>query len=208
METAWNRAETLLKAGSTTINPTTNSRWTLIESDAETGGMGFTLEVVCREGAPPDVLEHVHGTWTESFEIVSGSARYRAGGVEKAAEAGETVDLPPGQPHVHPWNAGEGELVYRQIARFPEASPAAVQEVIGVFFTLFGMAGEGRLNAKGLPKNPLQFAATLRALVRHQGYDAAVPVAAQKALAATFGRLAEALGYRAVQPERFGGPAE
>lgn len=193
-----------LRAGSKAINPATGSHWEVIESDAETAGRGFTIEVRCAPNAPADILEHVHLDWTETFEIVSGSARYKLNGVEGAASAGESVTMPPNQPHVHPWNAGDAEMVYRQVARFARPDPAAAQEVLGVFFTLFGLTAEGKIGRRGLPKNPLQFAATLRTLVRHDGYDASVPIPAQKLLAATLGWLAEAIGYRAVYPRFVG----
>lgn len=114
--------------------------------------------------------------------------------------AGESIVTPPGLKHIHPWNAGDGVMVYRQVVDCGKRSPDALHDVIGVFATLNGLAREGRLNGKGLPKNPLQFAATLRTLVKHEGYDAAAPVGAQRFLAATLGRLAETLGYRAVYP--------
>jgi hypothetical protein len=69
-------------------------------------------------------------------------------------------------------------------------------DVLGVFATINGLAREGRIGKKGLPKNPLQFAATLRTLTKHQGFDAAVPITVQRMVSATLGRFAEALGYR------------
>jgi hypothetical protein len=61
-----------------------------------------------------------------------------------------------------------------------------------------GLAREGRVGKRGLPKNPLQLAATARTLTKHRGFDATVPIPIQLALSATLGRLAEALGYRGV----------
>jgi hypothetical protein len=54
------------------------------------------------------------------------------------------------------------------------------------------------VDGQGRPKNPFQLAVTLKTLGKHGGYDAALPIPVQKFLAATLGRLAEALGYRAV----------
>ena len=51
-----------------------------------------------------------------------------------------------------------------------------------------------------LSDNPLQFAATLRTLVKHEGFDASVPIPVQRFLSATLGWVSEALGYRAVYP--------
>ena len=89
-------------------------------------------------------------------------------------------------------------MVYRQINDFGAPNSSAVNDVLGVFATINGLAREGKIGKKGLPKNPLQFAATLRTLVKHEGFDAAVPISIQRGTSATLGRLAEALGYRGV----------
>jgi len=189
-----------IAAGTTSVNPRTGSQWVLLAGASETGGRGFTVEVSCRPGMPPDVLEHFHAHWTETFTIVQGACRYRLDRQEKSAEAGETFILPANRPHVHPWNAGTGPMVYRQATEFGRPDPGAVDELLGVFFTLFALAGEGKLDARGMPKNPLQLAATLKTLVRLEGYDASVPPYLQKLTAATLGSLAQVLGYRAVRP--------
>jgi hypothetical protein len=89
-------------------------------------------------------------------------------------------------------------MIYRHINDFGASTPDAVDEVLGTFATINGLAREGRIGKKGIPKNPLQAAATIRTLTKHGGFDAAVPIPLQLGLSATLGRLAEALGYRAV----------
>ena len=197
----------MIKAGFETTEPRTGTRTRVIEGAAETDGMGWLIEVTCPQGAPPSILEHVHMDWVEEFEILEGSAAYRLDGVEAAAQKGDTILMPAAQPHVHPWNTGTGDMIYRQTNRFARRSPEAVDEVLGVFATLNGLSLEGKVGRKGLPKNPLQFAATLRTLVKHEGFDAAVPVPLQRILSSTLGRLAEAVGYRAVYP-RFVAPPQ
>ncbi|MBK8900283.1 MAG: cupin domain-containing protein [Anaerolineaceae bacterium] len=191
----------MIRAGFTFNNPLTESHWLVVESDAEAAGMGWTLEVRYLPGANPDILEHRHLTWTETFKIVSGVALYKVGGVQQTAVTGDTIVMAPGQPHIHPWNAGDSELIYHQVTRFAQANATAVQEVIGVFATLFGLAGEGKVGRQGLPKNPLQFVATARALAKYDSYDVRFPIPMQKLLAVTLGRVAEALGYKSVYPE-------
>ena len=95
-------------------------------------------------------------------------------------------------------------MVYRQTDKFARRSPEAVDEVIGVFATLNGLTREGKVGRRGLPKHPLQFAATVRTLVKHEGFDAAVPIPVQRFLSATLGWISEALGYRAVYPRFVG----
>jgi hypothetical protein len=120
------------------------------------------------------------------------------GGEQRTLRKGENVLMPAGVPHVHPWNTGADEMVYRQTNDFGATTPDAVTEVLGALATLNGLAREGRVGKRGLPKNPLQFVATGRVYTKHGIYDAAVPIPIQKGLAATLGRLAEALGYRGV----------
>jgi hypothetical protein len=91
-------------------------------------------------------------------------------------------------------------MVYRQTNDFGAATPDAVHDVLGAFATINGLAREGKIDKQGIPKNPLQFAATLRTLTKHGGYDASVAIPVQRALSATLGRFAEMLGYRGVYP--------
>jgi hypothetical protein len=191
----------MIRAGFTIQNPTTGSRTVVIESDVETKGMGWVLEVHCVPRALSDVPEHLHLTWTENFEIISGSAHYKLNGVQKTANTGEKFVVLPGQLHIHPWNAGDTEMVYRQINKFDQPSSEAVQDVLGVFATRAGLAREGKVDKRGRPKNPLQLAVTLRTLNKYGGYDASVSVGVQNFLGATLGRLAEVLGYKAVYPQ-------
>jgi mannose-6-phosphate isomerase-like protein (cupin superfamily) len=188
----------VVRAGDEAHNPLTGSRLRILEAENETAGLGFTLEVLCPPGAGPDVLEHFHLDWTERFAILAGVARYRLDGDVRTVEAGETLIFPPLHRHVHPWNGGDTELVYRQETRFRAPSPQAVQDTLGVFSTLYRMAAQGETNARGLPKNPLQLAVTMKLLIRHGGFDAAIPVPVQRVVAATLGSLAERLGYSAV----------
>jgi hypothetical protein len=192
----------MIRAGFTIVNPLTQSRTVVIQSDAETNGMGWLLEVHCAPKAGPDIAEHLHTDWTERFEILSGAAHYKLDGAQHAAQPGDSFVVLPGRRHIHPWNAGDATLIYRQHNDFGSPSPAAVQDVLGVFATIAGLAREGKVDRQGRPKSPLQLAATLATLNKHGGYDASLPVAVQRLLAATLGRLAAALGYRGVY-ERF-----
>jgi hypothetical protein len=89
-------------------------------------------------------------------------------------------------------------MVYRQTNDFGATTPDAVTEVMGALATLNGLAREGRIGKKGLPKNPLQLVATGMIYTKHGIYDAAMPIAIQKWLAATLGPLVGVLGYRGV----------
>lgn len=191
----------MIRANFTIENPITGSRTKVLESDYETNGMGWLLEITCQPHAKSDIKEHIHLTWTETFEILSGEAYYALDGVEKRVAAGESFIVMPGQKHIHPWCAGNEPMIYTQKSDFGKQSPDAVQEVLGVFATIAELARQGKVNKDGLPKNPLQLAVTLRTLVKHGGYDTSIPLNASKFISATLGKLAEILGYRGVDPE-------
>ena len=193
-----------IRAGFADTDHRTNTRTVVLKGAEETDGRGWVLEVHCPEGAASSILPHLHERWTETFEIVQGSASCRLGGEVRALQAGERIVFPPGVPHEHPWNTGAGTMVYRQSNDFGACTPEAVTEVLGAFATVNDLSRAGKVGADGKPTNPLQLAATLRALGRHGGYDAAVPVAVQKVVAATLGRVAEALGYRGVAAKYLG----
>ena len=188
----------MIGPGFETTDPITKTRLVVVKGAREMSDRGWVIEAHCPEAAAPAILAHLHRTWTETFEILQGSATCRVGAAELRVESGESVVMPPGVPHVHPWNTGSGVMVYRQTNDFGASSPEAVYDVLGAFATINGLAREGRVGKKGLPKNLLQLAATGRTLAKHGGFDAAMPIPLQLGLSATLGRLAEALGYRAV----------
>lgn len=190
----------MICAGFVIENAITRSRTVVLESDRETNGRGWLLETTCVPQTGPDIEEHLHLAWTETFEILKGTAYYKLQGIQKTAQAGETIQVLPRQLHIHPWNAGETELVFRQTSDFGQPNPQAVQDVLGVFATIAILARKGKIDPRGRPKHPLQLAATLRTLNKHGGYDARLPIPVQNFLSATLGRFAEMLGYRGVDP--------
>ena len=196
--TSYSRERQMISAGFETTDPISKTRFVVVKGAQETAGRGWVLEHHCPVGAAPYVTPHVHPNWTETFEILDGTASYRLGTAVQVIRAGESITMPPGVPHIHPWNTGSGIVVYRQTTDFGAVSPEAVHEVLGAFATINGLAREGRIGRKGMPKNPFQAAATIRTVTKHGAFDAAVPIMVQRLVSATMGRLAEALGYRAV----------
>jgi hypothetical protein len=89
-------------------------------------------------------------------------------------------------------------MVYRQTNEFGVSRPETVDDILGAYATLHGLAREGRLGKNGMPRNPLQLLATGRAYAKHGSFDAGMPIPLQVLLTGTLGRVAEALGYRAV----------
>ena len=193
----------MIRAGFSFEHPVSGTRTVVLESDAETGGLGWLVEVTRVTSEGPDLAEHLHESWTEIFEIVSGTARYRIAGVEQTARAGQSFVVPPGQMHVHPWNADGERLVYRQRTRFAEPNPAAVQEILGLFATRAGMLRDG-LEPTSRFGQMLQSAVTLRTAIRHGNYMAEPSIPKQKSIAATLGVLGATLGYRTVHAKYVG----
>ena len=192
----------MIRAGFSFEHPTTKTRTMVLESDAETNGMGWLLEVTRYSKLGSDLREHLHLTWTEIFEILKGTAKYKLDGNERIANAGESFVVEPGHFHVHPWNANDDELVYRQRDRFAEPKPAAVQDILGIFATRTGMARDG-IRYKGVAKLLFQ-SATIRTAIKHGNYVASPSISTQKLLASTLGWLGELLGYKAVLPKYVG----
>jgi len=187
----------MIRAGFTFEHPTTKTRTVVLESDAETNGMGWLLEVTRTSKSGSDLGEHLHLTWTETFEILQGTAKYKLDGNERIAKAGESFVVEPGHFHIHPWNATDEELVYRQRDHFEQRSPAAVQDILGIFATRTGMARDG-IRYKGFAKLLFQ-SSTIRTAIKHGNYVASPSMTMQRVLASTLGLLGELLGYKAVQ---------
>jgi hypothetical protein len=111
--------------------------------------------------------------------------------------------------HLHPWNAGAGELVVRQRIEVPEPTPyyrALLDGVARYFETMFALAQRGELNANGAARDRLQFVLTVDALLVPGTYLAGPPRWAQRALfmpLAALAALARATGrepYIAPEP--------
>jgi hypothetical protein len=80
-----------------------------------------------------------------------------------------------GVPHVHPWNTGTDEMVYRQTNDFEATTPGAVREGLGALATLKGLAREGRVGKRGLPRIPFS-------LLRQAGFTRSTACTTQRSL--------------------------
>lgn len=139
--------------------------------------------------------EHVHPQITERFAVLSGTLGTRLKGVERVLQSGEDATVAPGVPHDW-WNAGEEEAsVLVWVAGSQEQRP----RFVAMIATIFGLANDGKTNAKGLP-GPLQLA-----LIAQEFGDVirftSPPAAVQRPLFAVLGGLGRLRGLRAVYPE-------
>lgn len=159
----------------------------------------FVLEYVYQARAGERaVAAHVHPRATETFDILAGRARYRLGGETREARAGDRVVLPPGIPHVHPWNIEDTPLHVRQTGETLPADPRGIRASIQAQLTIFGLAAEGRVNADGLP-GLLQLAVLVDEAMPAT-YLAGPPRWVQRALFGLLGGLGRLAGYRAGYP--------
>jgi len=174
-------------------------RFRLVTLPAETGGERFVREYLNRPRMGKYAIpEHFHPTWTETFEIVKGRARYRLGRVESEAEAGTRVVLPPNVRHLHPWSASDEELVviHTAVADPPDLRglTASLQGIV----TIFELAGRGKVKASGAP-GLLQLA-VIAERTMPATFVPGPPPSVQRVAIKFLAALGRWRGYRAVYP--------
>jgi len=139
--------------GQTLENPVTGERFTFTDTAGTTGGELLAFELALRPGGAVPI-PHVHPIQTERFEVVAGRMRFRIGLRTRVAEAGEVIEVAPGVLHGFA-NAGEEEARMRV-----EVRPALAMEQM--FADVIALARAGRMNKRGLPRNPLELAVLAR----------------------------------------------
>jgi len=175
-------------AGQTLNNPYTGERIIFEQTEQDTGGALVAFKHFMHSRTGPTFPEHVQLNHEERFEILAGTARYRLGGVEKQAQAGETVIIPPGAIHINCWNAGPDELKMRHSFR-----PALGTDIF--FETIFTLAMNGKTNTKG-EVNLLQLA-VLGDEIKSQTFNAGIPISLQRLALPALAMIGRLLGYRA-----------
>jgi quercetin dioxygenase-like cupin family protein len=179
-----------MRVGDTIENPVTGESMTFLVTGNETGGEYLEIAMTVQ---PRGFVasEHLHPHQHERFRIDAGEITLRIAGREQVYRAGDDVTIPPGTPHIW-WNSGQGALQVRL-----EFRPAGrFDQFITSFFAL---AQAGKVNARGLPRNPLQLAVTAREYTDViRGTD--VPAAVQTPLLAVLGSIGTIMGYRANVP--------
>lgn len=153
------------------------------ETSAGSDGALLQFEYFARprlEGPPA----HIHIAQEERFEVMSGTAGFRAAGRESILGAGAVAVVPAMTGHSF-WNAGDDELHMTV-----ELRPAANMEEF--FETLFRLGREGRSDARG--RSGLLRDAQLAH--EHRLYLAGPPLLLQKPAVALLAAIARARGYR------------
>ena len=187
----------MARAGQTIENPVTGERFTWQQVAADTHGRSVLGEMVLPPGGFV-AAEHVHPNQEERYEILAGQLKVRLDGREQTVGPGDRVVVPAGRPHIW-WNAGRQDVHFRC-----EVTPALHFETF--IETFFGLASDGKTNAKGLP-NPLQLAVLARTYKEDVRLARPSP-AVQTLLFGPLGIIGRVMGYRSSYPRYSSGPVE
>jgi quercetin dioxygenase-like cupin family protein len=178
-----------VEAGWVAENPVTGERGIVLEPPQDNPERRLVAELRVNPGGAV-AGEHLHPSLTERFEVLEGTLGVSLDRERSALEPGEAVEVAPGRWHDW-WNAGDSTAVVRV-----EVTPG--DRFIEGIRTLFGLAVDGKTNAKGMPR-PLQLIA-----ISQEFADMVVfrrpPPPVQRALGALLGPLARARGYRGIYP--------
>lgn len=172
-----------------------------VETAGSSGGRRLVMEWTVPAGRRLVARAHRHPDGPEGWELLEGSARYRVGRDERAAEAPHAWEVPGDTPHVHPWNTGDGLMRTRQtIDGAPEGLALGVERF---FETLMAFAQQGQVDDKFDIRPQLQSALTIREFLMPGTYLASPPRWLQDALFAPLAALARRRGLDPyAEPER------
>jgi hypothetical protein len=175
----------MAKAGQTIHNPITGETLTFVVTAADSDGKLLRVDVTAapHKAGPP---LHVHRGFVEKYDVQEGLVHVRLHGRVHAIEPRHPFEVPRGEPHTF-WI--EGDEPARMVVDF---EPAGTYE----FFleTLYGLAEDGKTNAKGEP-NLLQMA-----VIGREHLDdfalAKPPIWLQRILFGVLAPLGRIFGYR------------
>jgi mannose-6-phosphate isomerase-like protein (cupin superfamily) len=181
------------RAGDVLENPTTGDRLVFRRTAAETDGEVLEYEITFRPKGFA-TRDHVHPRQQERHEVVDGMLGIAVEGRERQLGAGDVEVVPPNTRHrVFPLGDEPVRVVF-------ESRPALETEIL--LETVFGLARDGKVNAKGDPRL-LQLAVIFSEL-QDAGYPTSPPLAVQRALLAPLAVLGRLRGYRARYPQYSG----
>jgi quercetin dioxygenase-like cupin family protein len=130
------------------VNPATKERFVWRHTGASTNGEFAEVDLFLDEGAAVD--PHIHPKQREDFRVEAGTLQLRAGKEEHTLRVGDVHSVEART--VHAWrNAGPGEV--HVVLRFTPA-----MRIEDFFETYCGLARDGKVGKKGLPRSPLQMA--------------------------------------------------
>jgi mannose-6-phosphate isomerase-like protein (cupin superfamily) len=180
-----------VELGEVLENPVTRERAVITELPWQNAEGRAVAEMTALPGARV-VGEHLHPALRERFSVVQGELTVVRDGRRSTLGAGETARIEPGE--WHDWfNTAEVDAIVRV-----EVTPG--ERFAHMIETLFGLAREGHVNAKGMP-NPLQLALTAQEFsdvivfrrppprVQRVVFDALAPIARRRGYRPTYASL-------------------
>jgi quercetin dioxygenase-like cupin family protein len=177
------------RAGDEIENTMTGERAVFRSTRYETGGRLLEADYFLRAGGYV-AAAHVHPLQEETFEVLEGSVKIKIGGRDVVAHPGRTYVVLPGVSHqIVNHTAADAHLysTMRPAMRCDE-----------VLETMWGLASEGRTNARGIP-NLLQ-AAVSGVEFRGELYLAGPPLWLQRLVFRMLAPLGRARGYTGTYP--------
>lgn len=175
---------------------------TIIITNVITKEYGARVHVTDKDGQivikglgiiPPGCIgppEHIHPTYDETFTVVEGSFEFLMNKKIHIAREGDTIVVPRGTAHT--FRPADRERVCSFIL---EADPPGkLEEVVR---TIFGLALEGKTNAKGQPNDFWQTIA-IGSELKEDTLFVSPPPAIQKLLFNLFGKTARRKGYQGI----------
>jgi mannose-6-phosphate isomerase-like protein (cupin superfamily) len=178
-----------IELGEVLENPVTRERAVIIELPWQNAHGRAVAEMTALPGARV-VGEHLHPAIHESFSVLEGELTVICDGKQSTLRAGERADIEPGV--WHDWfNRGAVDAVVRV-----EVTPG--ERFAHMLETLFGLARDGHVNAKGMP-DLFQLALTAQ-----EFSDVVVfrkpPPRVQRIVFGALAPIARRRGYRATYP--------
>lgn len=181
--------------GSSIENPVLGVKIRFLQTGRASAGHMLKMEWTVAPGKGRELIAHFHPEVDERFEIKAGQGQYQVGKEVHYCKAGDDLTLPRATPHIHPWNTGEGELVFVQTVTLQKPDIEGLERAEATFEHLSVMAQKGLVNKQGLPRNPLKLALVLESL-QPFAYLAGQPVSMQRAAVGTMAALARKLGHK------------
>jgi quercetin dioxygenase-like cupin family protein len=170
-------------------NPVTRERAVVREVPWQNTERRGVAELTALPGARV-MGEHLHPAMHERFSVLQGELTVVRDGRRSVLGVGESAHIEPGVWHDW-WNEGQADAVVRV-----EFTPG--ERFVHMIETMFGLAREGHVNAKGMP-NPLQLALTA------QEFSDVImfrkpPQRVQRLVFSALTPIARRRGYRATYP--------
>ncbi len=141
------------RRGEVFANPRTGERAVVVTDPEGSPDRTLVAHLFVRPGGRV-AAPHVHPGSTERFHVLAGRVAFRVGGEDTVLGAGQSSEVPAGTVHDW-WQVGDEEA---QV--LVEVTPG--DRFVQVITTTFGLARDGRVDARGLP-HLLQAAVTLHA---------------------------------------------